>query len=135
MKPIQHLMSAVVLCLVADSASAQFVKGNEAVTVMPDGTKKVETPPLPTMKLGPPCAADRPACTPSGWLMVETPEGLRECTEYYARYGTCRTSTFGTEKRPRLWIVKIKGAWMQCQHPDIASKCVSTKTLPHAVMQ
>jgi hypothetical protein len=135
MKPISYPISAVILSLAAGSASAQFVKGNEAVSVMTDGAKKVETPPLPAMKLGPPCAADRPACTPSGWLMVETPEGLRECTEYYARPSTCRPSTFGTEKRPRLWIVKLKGAWMQCQYPDIASKCVSTKTLPHAVIQ
>ncbi|MFG6417193.1 hypothetical protein ACG02S_25180 [Roseateles sp. DC23W] len=135
MKPIALLINAVMLSLAAGSASAQFVKGNEAVSVMPDGTKKVETPPLPTASLGTPCPAERPSCTPSGWLMVETTEGLRECTEYYARPGTCRASTFGTEKRPRLWIVKLKGVWMQCQHPDITSKCVSTKALPHAVMQ
>ena len=135
MKPIQQLISAVVLSLVASSASAQFVKGNEAVSAMPNGTKKVETPPLPGMTLGPPCPAAQASCTPSGWRMVETKDGLQECTEIYARAGTCRASTFGMEKRPRLWIVKLKGAWMQCQHPDIASKCVSTKTLPHAVIQ
>jgi hypothetical protein len=41
-------------------ASAQFVKGNEAVKVMPDGTKKVETPPLPAtgpIRSTKPCAA------------------------------------------------------------------------------
>lgn len=67
--------------------------------------------------------------------MLETPEGLRECTEIYARPGTCRPSTFGTEKRPRLWIVKVRGQWMQCQLPDIGSKCVSTKALPHIAIQ
>ena len=39
---------SIVLALFASAsaaASAQFVKGNEAVKVMPDGTKKVETPP------------------------------------------------------------------------------------------
>jgi hypothetical protein len=135
MKPIPRLISTVILALAAGAASAQFVKGNEAVSVMPDGTRKVETPPLPGMKLGPPCPAARPSCTPSGWRMVETKDGLQECTEIYARPGTCRASTFGAEKRPRLWIVKLKGAWMQCQHPDISSKCVSIKTLPHAVIQ
>jgi len=68
-------------------------------------------------------------------MMVETPQGLVECTEIFARPGTCRTSTFGAEKRSRLWIVKSKGQWLQCQQPDLGSKCVSTKTLAIAVVQ
>ncbi len=135
MKAVRHLLALGALALAATTASAQFVKGNEAVKVMPDGTKKVETPPLPTATLGAPCAADNPACTASGWRMVETPDGLRECTEIYARPGTCRPSTFGTEKRPRLWIVKTRGQWMQCQLPDIGSKCVNTKALPYSAIQ
>lgn len=135
MKAFRHLLALGALALAATTASAQFVKGNEAVKVMPDGTKKVETPPLPAATLGAPCAADNPACTASGWRMVETPDGLRECTEIYARPGTCRPSTFGTEKRPRLWIVKSRGQWMQCQLPDIGSKCVSTKALPYGAIQ
>lgn len=135
MNSVRSILVVATLIFVASSASAQFVKGNEAVKVMPDGTKKVETPPLPSTTLGAPCAADKPACTASGWRMVETGEGLRECTEIYARPGTCRPSTFGTEKRPRLWIVKVKGQWMQCQFPDIGSKCVSTKALPYSAIQ
>jgi hypothetical protein len=135
MNAVRHLLSLGALALAATTASAQFVKGNEAVKVMPDGTKKVDTPPLPSTTLGAPCAADKPACTASGWRMVETTEGLRECTEIYARPGTCRPSTFGTEKRPRLWIVKMRGQWMQCQLPDIDSKCVSTKALPYSAIQ
>lgn len=135
MKAVRHLLALVALALATTNASAQFVKGNEAVKVLPDGTKKVETPPLPAATLGTPCSADNPACTASGWRMVETPDGLRECTEIYARPGTCRPSTFGTEKRPRLWIVKTRGQWMQCQLPDIASKCVSTKALPYSAIQ
>lgn len=131
----RSIMVAAVLAFVAGTASAQFVRGNEAVKVMPDGTTKVETPPLPSTTLGAPCAADKPACTASGWRMVETSEGLRECTEIYARPGTCRLSTFGSEKRPRLWIVKVRGQWMQCQLPDIGSKCVSTKALPYSAIQ
>ena len=115
--------------------SAQFVKGNEAVKVMADGSTKVETPPLPSATLAAPCAAANPACTASGWRMVETSEGIRECTEIYARPSACRVSTFGTEKRPRLWIVKTKGQWMQCQFPEIGSKCVSTKALPISAIQ
>jgi len=116
-------------------APAQFVKGNEAVKLMPDGARKVETPPLPAATLAAPCPAEKPACTASGWRMVETAEGLRECTEIYARPGTCRPSTYGTEKRPRLWIVKTQGQWMQCQLPDLNSKCVSTKALPYSAIQ
>lgn len=135
MKNVRHLLALVGLALGATTAGAQFVKGNEAVTVMPDGTRKVETPPLPAATLGPPCAASNPACTASGWRMVETSDGLRECTEIYARPGTCRASTYGTEKRPRLWIVKTRGQWQQCQLPDLGSKCVSTKALPFSAVQ
>jgi hypothetical protein len=117
------------------TASAQFVKGNEAVKVMPDGSKKVETPPLPSVPLGSPCPAVQAGCAGGGWLMVETAEGLMECTEIYARSRTCRASTYGTEKRSRLWIVKTKSQWMQCQYPDLAGKCVSTKSLPVSAVQ
>lgn len=135
MKAIRHFLTPLTLALMATTANAQFVKGNEAVRVMADGSRKVETPPLPTATLGTPCSAENLACTPSGWRMVETTDGLRECTEIYARPGTCRTSTYGSEKRSRLWIVKILGQWMQCQYPDIASKCVSTKALPYGAVQ
>lgn len=114
---------------------AQFVKGNEAVTVMADGQKRVETPPIPPAGLPAPCPADKAGCVASGWRMVETSEGLRECTEIYARPGTCRASTYGVEKRSRLWIVKSRGQWMQCQRPDLGSRCVSTKALPFAEVQ
>jgi hypothetical protein len=135
MKAVRRLLAMVALALASASSMAQFVKGNEAGKVMPDGTKKVETPPLPSATLAAPCSADKPSCTASGWRMVETGEGLRECTEIYARPGTCRSSTYGTEKRPRLWIVKMRGQWMQCQLPDIGSKCVSTKALPYSAIQ
>lgn len=127
------LIAALGLCAV--SANAQFVKGNEAVKAMPDGSTKVETPPIPAAGLPTPCPADKAGCTGSGWRMVETADGLRECTEIYARPGTCRASTYGTEKRPRVWIVKSAGQWLQCQKPDLGSKCVSTKALPYSEVQ
>lgn len=132
------LVRWVVVCAglaVAGTAQAQFVKGNEAVKVMADGARHVETPPLPRATLAAPCPAVREVCTGSGWRMVETTEGLSECTEIYARPGTCRTSTYGTEKRSRLWIVKSGGQWLQCQFPDLKSKCVSTKALPYGAVQ
>jgi len=135
MNGVRHFLALIALTGASACANAQFVKGNEAVRVLTDGTKKVETPPLPSATLGAPCAAEMPACTAGGWRMVETNEGLRECTEIYARPGTCRASTFGVEKRTRLWIVKAKGQWLQCQYPDIGSTCVSTKALPISAVQ
>ncbi|KQV46971.1 hypothetical protein ASC95_26015 [Pelomonas sp. Root1217] len=135
MKAVRHFLAVSALALGATAASAQFVKGNEAVKVMPDGTRKVETPPTKGALLAKPCRAENPGCTASGWQMVETQEGLRECTEIYARPGTCRRSTYGTEKRFRLWIVLVRGEWMHCQFPDITSKCVSTKALPYGAVQ
>lgn len=135
MKSSLQLVACATLALAAATASAQFVKGNEAVTIAPDGSRKVETPPLPKASLGKPCPATKPGCTGGGWLMVETSEGIQECTEFYARPSTCRASTFGREARPRQWIVKSKGKWLQCERPDLGSRCVSTKTLPNTVVQ
>jgi len=135
MKRNQVVVAVVVAAVSCSGAMAQFVKGNEAVRVMADGTKKVDTPPMPSAGLPPPCPADKSGCAGSGWRMVETSAGLQECTEIYARPGTCRTSRYGTEKRSRLWIVKTGGQWMQCQRPDLASKCVSSRALPFSEVQ
>ena len=133
MKVTQLVVSAS-LVLASTAVPAQFVTGNEAVRVMPDGNKRVDTPPLPP-GLGPPCPASRAGCASGGWLMVETASGLMECTEFYARPGTCRTSTYGAQKFARLWIVKMKSEWKQCQFPDLGSKCVSTKAMPFDAVQ
>jgi hypothetical protein len=119
----------------AAHCQAQFVKGNEAVSTRADGSKAVETPPMPATTLASPCPAAKAGCAGGGWKMVETEGGLMECTEIYARPGTCRASTYGVEKRPRVWIVKTKAQWMQCQYPDLATKCVSTKSLPFDAIQ
>lgn len=68
-------------------------------------------------------------------MMVETTDGLLECTEFYARRGTCRASTYGAQKLSRRWIVKTGGEWQQCQFPDLGSKCVSIKALPYGAVQ
>jgi hypothetical protein len=135
MKVAFKLLSTMALALAASAADAQFVKGNEAVAVLPNGNKKVETPPLPSASLAAPCPAERAGCAGSGWRMVETADGLRECTEIYARAGTCRPSTYGQEKRSRLWIVKARGQWLQCPRPELGDKCVSTKALPFSEVQ
>jgi hypothetical protein len=135
MKVVRHLLAIVALALASASSMAQFVKGNEAVKVMPDGTKKVETPPQAGALLAAACPATRNGCAGGGWMMVETDSGLMECTEIYARPGTCRAPTYGAQKLSRLWIVKTREEWKQCQYPDLGSKCVSTKALPFSAVQ
>ena len=135
MKPIQLIVAGAIATTLCASAMAQYVKGNEAVRVMPDGTKRVETPPTAGAVLAAPCPADRKGCGGGGWMMVETTDGLLECTEFYARRGTCRASTYGAQKLSRRWIVKTGGEWQQCQFPDLGSKCVSIKALPYGAVQ
>jgi hypothetical protein len=127
---IRSIAVAAVLAFVAGSASAQFVKENEAVKVMPDGTKKVETPPSSAAaSKAKPCAANA-GCHPGPWHMVETAEGLRECTEPFARSTTCRESTYGSQKLSRLWIAKRGSTWLWCQYPDLGKKCVDMNAKP-----
>ena len=135
MKPHAQWFALIAFALAASAASAQFVKGNEAVRVMTDGTQKVEVPPLPSVALGSPCPAAKPGCAGGGWKMLESNSGLVECTEVFARPTTCRPSTYGVEKRSRTWIVKVKGQWVQCAQPDISGKCVSLKSLPVSAVQ
>jgi len=130
--PPSHTLLAVVLALSASLSHAQFVKGNEAIQPLPGGGHKVQIAPMPTAaRASQPCRADG-NCHAGSWRMVETETGLMECTDAYARPGTCRTSTYGTRKIARLWVVKSKGIWLQCQYPDLGSKCVPMFARPPA---
>jgi hypothetical protein len=135
MKLVQLIVAAMLAATLPGVAMAQFVKGNEAVRVQADGTKKVETPPTAGALLTKPCPAGDPTCTGGGWKMVETPAGLMECTEVYARPTTCRASTYGAEKRSRVWVVKTGGEWKHCTLPDLSKGCVSIKSLPTPAVQ
>jgi hypothetical protein len=125
-------LASGVLALSASLSHAQFVKGNAAVQELPGGGHKVQIAPLPSaMRTAQPCRADG-GCKAGPWHMVETTSGLMECTEAFARPGTCRPSTYGTTKVARLWIVKVKDVWLQCQYPDLGSKCVPMFARPPA---
>lgn len=128
MKALTTLVFAT-SALFSFSTHAQYVKGNEAVTSTAKG-KTIETPPVPA-SVGKVCAATG-TCYAGSWHMVETERGLVECTEAFARAGSCRTSTYGTEKLRRLWVVKKGRTWLQCQYPDLGSKCVELFARPPA---
>lgn len=123
------ILGGSALSLPCASAFAQFVKGNEAVAAS-GSSRRVETPPLPA-SVGKVCAANA-NCHAGAWHMVETAAGLLECTEPYARPSACRSSTYGAQKLPRLWIVKTKSTWRWCQYPDLQSKCVDMFARPPA---
>lgn len=132
MKTLVRHLSLIAMVITTGAASAQYVKGNEAVQTTITGKVQVQTPPLTqAASRRKPCAADG-SCHPGPWHMVETPAGLVECTEVYARETTCRNSTYGALKRSRLWVVKSQGEWLQCQYPDLNSKCVPIFARPPA---
>ena len=122
-------MSGMAFFLSVTNASAQFVTGNEAVTATASG-RKVETPPVPA-SVGKVCLASG-TCHAGSWRMVETEAGLVECTEPYAREGSCRKSTYGAQKLRRVWVVKKGKVWLQCQYPDMASSCADMSARPPA---
>lgn len=120
------------LAVFSANASAQFVKGNEAVRTSATGERLVEVASLPTtgpIRKSKPCLAQA-GCHAGPWHMVETRDGLLECTEVYAREGTCRKSSYGTTKLSRIWVVKAGGQWLQCKYPDLGSKCVKVFAPP-----
>jgi hypothetical protein len=120
------LASSALFCV---AANAQYVKGNEAVKSAASG-KKVELPPMPA-SVGKVCDATA-RCYAGAWRMVETDAGLMECTEPYARPGACRISSYGSQKLARVWVVKRNSEWVQCQYPDLASKCTPMFARPPA---
>ena len=123
-----RILAAALACL-ATAASAQFVKGNEAVRILPDGSRQVETPPMPSSTRGDPCSA-MASCHPGPWHMVETPAGLQECTEPFARATSCRPSTYGAQRISRVWVAKHQSRWLWCQRPSLDSKCVDMHARP-----
>lgn len=122
-------LTVIATLLVTNVAAAQFVPGNEAVRQTAAG----RTATLPAVPANPPplCRADA-GCHAGAWRMVETSSGLRECTEPWARDGSCRPSTFGAQKLRRVWVVQRRGAWLQCQFPDLGSRCAPMQARPPA---
>lgn len=130
MIPSTALIS-LAIAMLGDNACAQFVKSNEAVSATATGIV-VTMPPTPASRSGLKVCAPNANCHAGSWRMVETMSGLMECTEPWARPGSCRASTYGSQKLARVWVVKRNGAWMQCQYPDLSSRCTPMFVRPPA---
>ena len=120
--------TGVLLALACASTYAQpespAFPGNEAVRFV-NGKKIVEAPPLTAasqryVKGG----AKLPPPSPGGEVfMIEAPQGLMECRGPYLSDSGCVPSSLGTMKRPRLWTVKLGGAWLHCDSRAQSRKC------------
>lgn len=122
-------LTSLALLATLTAASGQQVPGNEAVRVTASG-RTVTLPAVPA-KPPPLCRADA-GCHAGAWRMVETESGLLECTEPWARDGSCRRSTYGAQKLRRVWVVLHRGTWLQCQFPDLGSRCAPMLARPPA---
>ena len=110
-------------------------QGNEAVQLMPDGTKRVETPPLPTTGPIQVDQALRRGRELPWWRLAdafETQDGLLGARKRTRDRAPAVRIDHGTTRLLRLWVVKSGGAWLQCQLPDIASRCVNMAARPPA---
>ena len=56
-------------------------------------------------------------------FMIEAPQGLVECRGTYLSDTGCVPSSLGKTKRPRLWTVKLAGAWVHCDSRAQSRKC------------
>jgi hypothetical protein len=115
----------VLACATTNSqpADAAF-PGNEAVRTV-DGKRVVELPPLtPTALRSVQGGAKMPPPSASGEVfMIETLQGLMECRGPFFAVTGCVPSSLGKTKRPRLWTVKLEGAWQHCNSRAATRKC------------
>ena len=127
---LQTPIAAIGLLLAVATTTAQAeptgpaFPGNEAVRIV-GGKRVVEAPPLTAAaqryvkggaKLPPPSATGEV-------FMIEAPQGLMECRGTYLSDTGCVPSSLGTTKRPRLWTVKLAGAWVHCDSRAQSRKC------------
>ena len=118
------LLLAVVPALVQAEPAGPAFPGNEAVRIV-NGKRVLEAPPLTAAaqryvkggaKLPPPSATGEV-------FMIEAPQGLVECRGTYLSDTGCVPSSLGKTKRPRLWTVKLAGAWVHCDSRAQSRKC------------
>ena len=122
-KAIGALFAIAAVSAHAETPGPAF-PGNEALRIV-NGKRVVEAPPLTAAsqryvkggaKLPPPSATGEV-------FMIEGPVGLMECRGTYLSDTGCVLSSLGATKRPRLWTVKLAGAWVHCDSRAQPRKC------------
>lgn len=126
---MRRLMLGLAAMLVAMEAAAMQ---NEAVRILPDGSRKVELPPGPRHK-----GFQNFSRTADPWpaggrlpsFVIDTERGPLECTMRWVD-NSCRTYVPGRDRRPRAWVLKRQGTWTICPRRDSAARCTSYTGLP-----
>lgn len=120
------------------SCSATLAFENEAVKVLPDGTRRVELPPGPkrqgfqNIKR---TADPWPAGSRLPSFVIETDKGTVECRVAWIDE-SCRDYLPGRDKRPRAWVMKQNRAWVTCPNRSSSTGCVPYYGLPvHALQE
>ncbi len=106
----------------APSGIGATVAYNEAVRLV-NGKRVVQLPPLNPYNPKQYVAPASSYVMRVQAFMIETQEGLVQCTvPFFAKVG-CEPSTFGQVKRSRTWIVLRAGRWDACIGIDKPTKC------------
>lgn len=104
------------------AAAGPTVAYNEAVRVVA-GKRVVQLPPLNPYNPKQYVAPASSYVMRVQAFMIETQDGLVQCTvPFFAKEG-CEPSTFGQLKRSRTWIVLREREWQACIGIDKPKKC------------
>ena len=114
------------------TCSAALAFQNEAVRIMPDGSRKVELPPGPKRQ-----AFQNIKRTADPWptgsrlpsFVIEADRGLVECRVAWIDE-SCRDYVPGRDKRPRAWVMKRDRTWITCPKRASGDGCVPYYGLP-----
>lgn len=107
----------------AQAALGPTVAYNEAVRVV--GGKRVVQLPPPSKYTPPGWSVTKPGNHYGGSspYMVETVDGLMQCTVPFYHPVGCEPSTYGTQRKLRTWIVLREGQWEGCIGIDQPKRC------------
>ena len=124
---LHHLFVAAVLLLVslaAISAERYLPEANEIFTTDKDGVKRIMLPPVPVDRNGKRVVAKAKPLAAAVYLyMIQTFDGLIECSEPAIEQGACRPSSIGNYVSYRTWVVRRSGKWLHCAGPAKDAKC------------
>ena len=122
-----QLIAATVLLLLslaAISAERYLPEANEIFTTDKDGVKRIMLPPVPVDRNGKRVVAKAKPLAAAVYLyMIQTFDGLVECSEPAIEQGACRPSSIGSYVSYRTWVVRRSGKWLHCDGPGRQAKC------------